>query len=41
MNIFHNFVSILGALGEAYVEYRGTKVPWRPHHTGDIMYNKE
>ena len=29
-------------LGEPYVESRGTKVSWRPRHTGDIYkYNKE
>ena len=33
MNILYSF---LGGPGEAYVESRGTKVSWRPHHTGDI-----
>ena len=27
----------LGDRGEAYVETRGTKVSWIPHHTGDIL----
>ena len=30
-----------GVPGEPYVESRGIKVSWRPHHTGDIKYNKE
>ena len=36
MKIFAIFVFILGGPGEAYVESRGIKVSWRPHHTGYI-----
>ena len=27
--------------GEAYVESRGTKASWRPHHTGDICTTRK
>ena len=33
---FQIFVFILGGPGEAYIDSRGIKVPWRPHHTGYI-----
>ena len=33
---FHFFSSFLGGPVEPYVESRGTKVSWRPHHTGAI-----
>ena len=33
MNIFYKKNPLLGGPGEAYVESRGTKVSWRPHHT--------
>ena len=35
-----NFL-IFGGPGEPYVESRGTKVSWRPHHTGDITTTKK
>ena len=33
--------SFLGGPGEGYVESRGTKVSWRPHHTGDICTRRK
>ena len=31
----------MGGPGEPYVESRGTKVSWRPHHTGYISTTKK
>ena len=36
MSIFFIIFSIFGGPEEAYVETRGTKVSFRPHHTADI-----
>ena len=40
-NFFQIFVFILGGPGEAYVESRGIKVLWRPHHTGYICTTRK
>ena len=41
MKKFLNFIFILEGPGEAYVESRGTKVSWRPHHTGYICTTRK
>ena len=41
MNFFSNFCFHFGGPGEAYVESRGTKVSWRPQHTGYIRTKKK
>ena len=41
MNIIYFLVLGDPAWGEPYVESRGTKVWWRPHHTGDICRTRK
>ena len=36
-----NMGPFLGGPGEPYVEYRGTTVSWRPHHTGYICTTRK
>ena len=39
--IYKKKIHFGGNLRKAYVESRGTKVSWRPHHTGDICITRK